>query len=225
MIVKPHYEDSPGMAAAEALRLYRLGKECKAAADMGVTPRQLCVMTGMSMSAVKECITVSELYRDDTEFAKAFQDHDLPPGASHRTWGSMLFSLGINAVSKREAEQMLSNVKATVQRLTMVAQGTADPEVAYQPLGQLRAWLMGRIPPMIWATIDRNFFLYQPCSFCSGDAEEPELVECNGLLLTKCSQCRAEGVQIGSANWQTVATSYAAYAYECNHAAEIYRAA
>lgn len=213
------------MAAAEALRLYRLGKECKVASDLGVSMRQLCVITGMSMSALSECLAVSELYHDDTDFTKAFQDHDLPPGSSHRTWGTLLLSLGINAVSKREAEQMLSSVKATVQRLALIAQGTADPDIAYATLGQMRSWMLGRMPPTIWTTIDRNFFLYQPCSFCSRDAEEPELIEYNGLLLTKCIQCKAEGVGIASTNWQTVATSYAAYAYECNQSAEIYRTA
>lgn len=223
MIIKPQYEDSPGLATSEAVRLYRLGRECALAKEMGVNMRQLAVITGMSTAAIKECIEVSSLYRTDDEFLRAFQEHDLPPGAAYRTWGSMLLYLGINAVSPREAEQMLSNIKVTAQKLALVAQGTADPKVAHETLGKLRAWLMGRIPPMVWTTIDRNFFLYQRCSFCGNDAEEPDLLENNGLLLTMCKQCKSEGMPISAVNWQIVATSYATYAYECNHAAELYR--
>jgi hypothetical protein len=223
MMIQPLYEDSPGMAVSEALRLYQVGRECKAALDLGVTERQLCVMTGLSISAMRECLKVLELFPTDEEFLKSFQKHDIVAGASHRTWATFLLSLGINTISQREAQQILATVKQSVQRIAMVAQGTADPEVAQKTLGSLRAWLSGRIPPTVWATIDRNFFLYQKCSFCSNDAEEPELLEINGLLATRCNQCKSEGVNYSSINWETVALAYAAYAFECNNAAEIYR--
>jgi hypothetical protein len=224
MQIKPQYEDSPGLAVSEALRLYRIGKECKLASTLGVSIRQLCIMTGLSISALRECIQVSDLYENDADFLKAFQDHQVSAGSPYKTWGTFLLALGINTISQREANDILAYIKAAVQRVAMVAQGTADPEIAHSTLGHLRSWLMGRIPPTAWSTIDRNFFLYQRCSFCASDAEDPELMEHNGLLLTRCNQCKAEGLQISSVNWETVATAYASYAYECNHAAEIYRA-
>lgn len=223
MIIQPLYEDSPGMAVSEALRLYRVGKECASAIDIGLTQRQLCVMTGMSLSALEECLQVSSRFATDDEFLKAFQKHDLNPGAAHRTWSSFLVSLGINTISSKEAAQMLATVKQLVQRISMVAHGTADPEIAHKALGSLRAWLIGRIPATVWDTIDRNFFKYQKCSYCSKDAEEPELQEVNGMLITRCNQCKSEGVDYASINWETVAMAYAAYAFECNNAAEIYR--
>lgn len=223
MMIQPLYEDSPGMAVSEALRLYRVGKECKAALNLGVTERQLCVMTGLSLSAMQECIKIFELYPNDEDFLKAFQNHDISAGAAHRTWSSFLLSLGINTISKREAQEILATVKQSVQRIAMVAQGTADPEIAQQTLGSLRSWLVGRIPATVWSTIDRNFFKYQKCSFCSADAEDPELIEVNGMLVTRCNQCKSEGVNYSSINWELVALAYAAYAFECNNAAEIYR--
>lgn len=211
------------MAVSEALRLYKVGVECATAEKIGLTQRQLCVMTGMSLSALEECLQVAKRFASNDEFLKAFQNHELNAGAAHRTWGSFLVALGINTVSQKEAAQILASVKQSVQRIAMVAHGTADPEVAHATLGSLRAWLIGRIPPTVWDTIDRNFFKYQRCSYCSKDAEEPELHEVNGLLITKCNQCKSEGVDYSSINWETVAMAYAAYAFECNNAAEIYR--
>jgi hypothetical protein len=225
MQIAVSYDDSPGTALAEALRLYRVGKECATAVELGVTQRQLCVMTGLSIAALQECMKVASTYDSDDRFIKAFQDHDLPAGAPYRTWGSFLISIGVNTISQREANDVLAYVKAAVKRVAMIAQGSADPAIAHATLGHLRSWLMGRIPPTAWATIDRNFFVYQRCSYCSQDAEEPELVEHQGLLLTKCNQCKAEGVTPSSVDWRVVAESYAAYAHECNHAAEIYRSA
>lgn len=223
MEIQSTYEDSPGSAVSQAVRMYRIGKGCQTALDLGVNERQLCVMTGLSIAALQECMKVADLYQSDDEFIKAFQDHTMPAGAPYRTWGTFLIANGINVVSQREAAQTMAYIKSAVQRLVMVAQGSADPSVAHAALGQLRSWLDGRIPPTIWATIDRNFFLYQRCSFCSGEPNDPELVEHNGLLLTRCIQCKSEGIQPSGANWETVAAAYAAYAYECNHAAEVYR--
>lgn len=223
MIIQPLYEDSPGMAVSEALRLYKVGRECASAMKVGLSQRQLCVMTGLSLSALEECLEVANRFNDDNEFLKAFQKHDLNSGSPHRTWATFLISLGINTISQKEASQILASVKQSVQRIAMVAQGTADPEIAHKTLGSLRAWLIGRIPPTVWDTIDRNFFKYQKCSYCSKEAEEPELQEVNGLLITKCTQCKSEGVDYSSINWEVVAAAYAAYAFECNNAAEIYR--
>lgn len=211
------------MAVSEALRLSRLGRECSAAQKLGLTERQLCLMTGLSISALEECKKVAELYHEEDAFLKAFQNHDLPPGAPYRTWSTFLLSLGINTISQREADVIMASVKSSIQRIALVAQGTADPEIAHKTLGSLRSWLIGRIPPTVWSTIDRNFFAYQPCSFCTKEAEEPELLEINGLLVTRCVHCKSEGVNQSSVNWEVVAMAYAAYALECNHAAEIYR--
>lgn len=223
MTIKPLYEDSPGMAVSEALRLSRLGRECISALELGLSERQLCLMTGLSLSALEECRKVAELYADDNTFLKAFQNHDLPAGSPYRTWSTFLLSLGINTISQREADVIMAGVKSSVQRIAMVAQGTADPEIAHKTLGSLRSWLMGRIPPTVWSTIDRNFFAYQRCCFCTKDAEEPELLEVRGLLVTRCVHCKSEGANESAVNWETVAAAYAAYALECNHAAEIYR--
>lgn len=223
MTIQPLYEDSPGMAVSEALRLFRIGKECSQALTLGVSERQLCVMTGLGLSAIQECMKVASMFPEDNDFLKAFQTHELNAGAPYRTWSTFLLSLGINTISKREADAMLATIKQHVQRMVMVAHGTADPEIAHATLGALRSWLIGRVPTTIWSTIDRNFFKYQKCSFCSGDAEDPELLEVNGLLVTRCNQCKSEGVSYSSINWELVALAYAAYAFECNHAAEIYR--
>lgn len=211
------------MAVSEALKLYKIGRECAGAIKIGLGQRQLCVMTGLSLSALEECLQVAGRFSSDNDFLKAFQTHELNPGSPHRTWASFLISLGINTISQKEATQILATIKQCVQRVTMVAQGTADPEVAHKTLGSLRAWLIGRIPPTVWDTIDRNFFKYQKCSYCSKDAEDPELTEVNGLLVTRCTQCKSEGADYSSINWETVAAAYAAYAFECNNAAEIYR--
>lgn len=223
MQIQATYEDSPGSAVAEAVRLYRVGQACQTSLDLGVSMRQLSVMTGLSIVALEECIKVAKLYSTDDKFIKAFQDHTMLPGSPYRTWGTFLISIGVNIISGSEAAQVLAHIKSAVQRLAMIAQGSADPEIAQRTLGQLRSWLAGRVPPTVWATIDRNFFLYQRCSFCTGEPVEPELIERDGLLLTRCMQCRSEGVDAAAADWKTVAESYAAYAYECNHAAEIYR--
>jgi len=221
--IRPLYEDSPSTAVSEALRLYRIGHECSRALKIGLSLRQLCVMTGLSLSALEETLKVVELYPDDEMFLKAFQSHDIVIGAPHRTWSTFLMSIGVNTISPKEAEQILASIKQYVQRITIVAHGTADPEVAHKTLGSLRSWLIGRVPTTIWSTIDRNFFKYQRCSWCSSEANDPELVEINGMLVTKCNQCKSEGVGYSTINWETVAAAYAAYAFECNNAAEVYR--
>lgn len=204
--------------------MYRVGKACLSGRDLGVSKRHLSILTGLSIVALDECMKVAERYQSDDEFVKAFQDHTMPAGSPYRTWGTFLISIGVNVIGGPEAAQILAHVKSAVQRLAMIAQGSADPDIAQRTLGQLRSWLAGRVPPTVWATIDRNFFLYQRCSFCGGDPDTPEIVEHDGLLLSRCTQCKAEGVQPSGADWKVVAESYAAYAYECNHAAEIYRA-
>lgn len=224
MQIQARYEESPGSAVAEAVRMYRIGKTCLTTHEIGVSMRQLSVMTGLSIVAIEECMKVAKMYSGDDEFVKAFQDHTMPAGAPYRTWGTFLLSLGVNIINSQEASQVLAHIKSAVQRLAMIAQGSADPEIAQRTLGQMRSWIAGRVPPTVWATIDRNFFLYQRCSFCGGDPNEPELLEHKGLLLTRCTPCKADGADPGAADWKIVAESYAAYASECNHAAEIYRA-
>lgn len=216
-------QDNPGAATSEALRRYRIGKEAQSSLALGVTERQLCVMTGYSIAAIRECVKVANMYQSDDVFLKAFLVHDIPVGVHHRTWGSFLASLGVNTFSKEEALAMLSAVKENVHRVVMASYGSADPDVAQETLGQIRAWLMLRMPPTIWSTIDRNFFKYQVCSYCGSDNGEPEQLELDGLLVCRCDTCRSEGVDINSVNWKLVAIAYASYANECNHTAEIYR--
>lgn len=219
------HQDNPGAATSDALRRYRIGKEANTSLSLGITERQLCVMTGYSISAIRECVKIAEYYATDDIFLKAFLSHDLPAGMQYRTWGSFLASLGVNTFTKEEASAMLGTVKEGVQRIVMAAYGSADPDVAQETLGQIRAWLMLRIPPTVWSTVDRNFFKYQRCSYCGGDNGDPELLEVDGLMVAKCDSCRAEGVDINAVDWKIVAKSYSAYAHECNHTAEIYRTA
>lgn len=217
------HQDNPGAATSEALRRYRIGKEAKSSLELGLTERQLCVMTGYSIAAIRECVKIAEMYSDDDVFLKAFLIHDIPVGIQHRTWGSFLASLGVNAFTKQEAAAMLGVVKENVHRVVMAAYGSADPDVAQETLGHIRAWLMLRIPPTIWSTIDRNFFKYQPCSYCGSDNGEPEQLELDGLLVCRCDNCKSEGVDANSVNWKLVAQAYSSYANECNHTAEVYR--
>lgn len=215
--------DNPGSATSEALRRYRIGKEAKTAIDLGLTERQVCVMTGYSISAIRECIKVADQYTTDDSFLKAFLVHEVPVGTEYRTWGSFLASLGINTLTKEEASAMLGIIKENTQRIVMSAYGSSDPSSAQEVLGMIRAWLMIRVPTTIWSTIDKNFFKYQLCSYCGGDNGEPELLEVENLLVAKCPNCQAEGVDNQAVDWKQVAKSYSAYANECNHTAEIYR--
>lgn len=215
--------DNPGSATSEAIRRYRVGREAKSAIELGLTERQVCVMTGYSISAIRECVKVAERYPDDDSFLKAFNIHEVPVGTQYRTWGSFLASLGVNTLTKDEAAAMLGVIKENTQRIVMSAYGSADPALAQEILGMIRAWLMIRVPSTIWATVDRNFFKYQMCSYCSGDNGEPELIEVDNLLVAKCPNCQAEGVDNNAVDWKRVALSYSAYANECNHTAEIYR--
>ena len=107
------------MAVSEALRLSRLGRECISALELGLSERQLCLMTGLSLSALEECRKVAELYADDNTFLKAFQNHDLPAGSPYRTWSTFLLSLGINTISQREADVIMAGVKSSVHRIAM----------------------------------------------------------------------------------------------------------
>jgi hypothetical protein len=215
--------DNPGSATSEALRRYRVGREAKSAIELGLTERQICVMTGYSISAIRECVKVADRYPDDDSFLKAFHMHEVPVGTHYRTWGSFLASLGVNTLTKDEAAAMLAVIKENAQRIVMSAYGSADPALAQEILGMIRAWLMIRVPSTIWSTIDRNFFKYQLCSYCGGDNGEPELLEVDNLLVAKCPNCQAEGVDNTAVDWKQVALSYSAYAHECNHTAEIYR--
>jgi hypothetical protein len=218
-------QDNPGSATSEALRRYRIGREAKSSLALGITERQLCVMTGYSISAIRECVKIAEYYSNDEAFLKAFLSHDLPVGIQYRSWGSFLASLGVNTFTKEEATAMLGVIKENVQRIVMSAYGSADPDLAQEVLGQIRAWLMVRVPSTIWSTIDRNFFKYQRCSYCGSDNGDPELLEVSGLLVCRCDSCKSEGVDASSVDWKIVAKAYASYAHECNHTAEIYRTA
>ena len=215
--------ENPGAATSEALRRYRVGKEAKKAIELGLTERQVCVMTGYSISAIRECVKVAEYYDTDDAFLRSFLVHEVPVGTQYRTWGSFLASLGINTLTKEEATAMLGVIKENAQRIVMSAYGSSDPSIAQEILGMIRAWLMIRMPTTIWATIDRNFFKYQLCSYCGADNGEPELLEVDNMLVAKCPSCQAEGVDNQAVDWKQVAKSYSAYANECNHTAEIFR--
>jgi hypothetical protein len=216
--------DHAADSTVEAVRLYNKGAVFLEAAKHGVTERQMSVMSGMSLVVIREAAKVAEMYPSVSDFLDAYNQHPVQEGSLGRSWASFLTYLGINALTTKQADEVLSSVKASVGRLVLAANASADPALAQETLGKLRAWIGTRVPPTNWATVDTNYFQYSPCTYCADtDPVDPEIVKVDGLLSTMCYNCRAEGVAKESVNYGILARTYAAYAQECNSTAELYR--
>lgn len=217
-------EDYAADSTVEAIRLYNKGLAFLEASKYGVTERQMSVMSGLSLVVIRETVKVAELYPTVSEFLDAYNQHPVQEGSLGRSWASFLTHLGINSLSKKQADEMLAGVKSSVGRLVLAANASADPALAQETLGKLRAWIGSRVPSVNWSTVDSNYFQYAPCTYCGDvDPVDPQLVEIAGLLSTMCYNCRAEGVAKENVNYGILARTYAAYAQECNSTSELYR--
>jgi hypothetical protein len=216
--------DHAADSTVEAVRLYNKGTVFLEAAKHGVTERQMSVMSGMSLVVIREAAKVAEMHPSVSDFLDAYNQHPVQEGSLGRSWASFLTYLGINALTTKQADEVLSSAKASIGRLVLAANASADPVLAQETLGKLRAWVGARVPPTNWSTIDSNYFQYSPCTYCAEvDPVDPEIVKVDGLLSTMCYNCRAEGVTKESVNYGVLARTYAAYAQECNSTAELYR--
>lgn len=209
---------------SEAQKLYLRGVAFREAISLGVDERQLSFISGVSVQLVREAMSVSAMFATQEEFTSAYNSHPIPPGANGRTWSTFLTHLGINVLTPKQVEASIASVKETLLRVVLAASSSANPELAQEALGTLRSWIESRCPTTVWSTIDENFFRHAPCSYCGDEgAVDQEVVPVAGMLSAMCMDCRSSGAQPGSVNWEILARTYAAYARECNSAAELHR--
>lgn len=207
-----------------AVEMYSRGEAFIEAEALGVSERSVATMSGMSIGIVRECKAVALRYPTKDEFLNAFNSHPIPQGMRVRTWSTFLTHIGLNVLTPDQVAKSMASIKELSMRIVMAANGSADSTAAQQALGALRSWLANRVPTVQWSTVDLNFFQYATCSYCGErDPVDPEVVPVDGLLSSMCSDCRSQGATPVDVNWNILAHTYAAYAFECNNASEILR--